>query len=179
MNSWLRYKYRQTPRLDRQQFIRYSMGAFGYNAFEDDSACDFWASVYRSNDLKLVVGAFTDVLDSDFIDSDEGTPVLVAIYAILALADIGAIDAIPDAELPQYWKKQFAEFSTANKSAWDAEVATKTHAKGFGIKELAKAALNEINTASKSELYVLWKETDYFADWQAYLEKLASRVNVI
>lgn len=55
------------------------MGAWGYGYFEDDAAFDFMAEVEESGNPKGVLRrAFDTATDSDYVESDEGSAVIVA-----------------------------------------------------------------------------------------------------
>lgn len=55
------------------------MGTWGTGYFEDDSALDFMNDIEQSTDPKrMIVKAFDTAIKSDYIESDEGTAVIVS-----------------------------------------------------------------------------------------------------
>jgi len=54
------------------------MGAWGHGYFDDDSALDFMAEVEDSTDPKQTLkNALGTALESDYLESDEGTAVII------------------------------------------------------------------------------------------------------
>lgn len=55
------------------------MGTWGTGYFEDDAALDFMIDIEQSNDPKrMLAKAFDSAIKSDYIESDEGSAVIVA-----------------------------------------------------------------------------------------------------
>jgi hypothetical protein len=55
------------------------MGTWGTGYFEDDAALDFMTGIEQSSDPKrMLVKAFDSAIKSDYLESDEGSAVIVA-----------------------------------------------------------------------------------------------------
>lgn len=141
------------------------MGAWGMQAFENDAALDFTAQLFhesQAGDLGFLREAIQDVFQAQqesYIDSDIGSPA-VAAAAILSYLKQGsdAQEILKIQPFGQAWLD----------AARQADYQTL-------IPDALKAL--ELVLADNSELYELWEETGYFAEWLDSVKQIKTVLN--
>lgn len=138
------------------------MGAWGYGIFEDDAALDFTADVEESgNPERMLRQAFDTAIGADYLESDEGSAVLVAAAYVdrqlngtkFSSADQEeplSVDTFPDRNPKQ-------DFSN--------------------LSEIAVQALGKV-LEDDSELNELWAENeDDYPAWREGVDQLIHRLD--
>lgn len=143
------------------------MGAWGCNAFENDTAADWLADLPQDGIGRHVEDALQAALPSPLalMQKLAGKPVEEYLDADVAC------NALVAAELVAAWN------GNAHAALPDAVKALlKDQAAGFNrdLAELARMAVARIGQAS--ELRELWEETDEFSVWQQELAHLLRRL---
>jgi len=132
------------------------MGAWGTGNFDNDTALDWVFELEETDDLSLVESAIESALYEEYIDSDIGAEVLVAIEVLARLkGNFGKED--PYSEDVDKWVK-------SHPIEIDEQLTDK-----------AKNVLNLI-VSEKSELYELWEETEDFEIWKNIVNDLKYRL---
>lgn len=138
------------------------MGTWGTGYFEDDSALDFMDSIEKSDDPKrMLAKAFDKAIRSDYLESDEGTAVIVSAAYVdrhvngtkFTPEDNGepfAIDTFPDRHPDQNF---------------------------IDLKAKAVSALARI-LGDNSEINELWAENDEdYSTWREGIQQLIARLS--
>lgn len=133
------------------------MGAWGYEIFDNDAACDWQVQLFASDDLSLIEASLQSVVEAgDFIDTYEASEALAACETIAHLRGRPGLHEAP----------------FDNLSAW---VNGHKHLPVEPLVPLAKQALQRI-VSDDCDLKQVWQETDYFDKWLATVEDVASRI---
>jgi hypothetical protein len=134
------------------------MGAWGFDSFENDTACDWTCELEEADGLEPVQEALDTVIESeeDYLDSDD------ACFAIAACEVIARLKG-PGGQRDAY---------TESVDKWVEAHPIKPN-KSLIAK--ANSALDRI-LGEDSELRELWEESDYAA-WMKCMEDLRRRVN--
>jgi hypothetical protein len=134
------------------------MGAWGFDSFENDTACDWTGELEDADDLTPVHEALDGVLenDEDFLDSDDACNAIAACEVIARLkAKGGQRDA---------YTESVDRWVESHPTRPDADLVAK-----------GNAALDRI-LAEDSELRELWEESDFDA-WMKCMNDLRRRMN--
>ena len=131
------------------------MGAWGCGNFENDDALDWVIDLEEAKDLSFVVETLDAVIESaeDYVDAWESSIALAAAEVIAALA------GHPAAQLPE----EVLAWIDKQPNSLDSEAIRK-----------AKQAVKII--LADSELKELWQETDEFAQWEAVVIDIQTRL---
>jgi hypothetical protein len=132
------------------------MGAWGTGNFDNDTALDWSFELEETDDLSLVESTINSALDEEYIDSDIGTEVLVAIEVLARLK---------------------GNFGTEDPYSEDVDRWVKSHPIEID-KQLTDKAKNllDLIVSEKSELYELWEETEDFKIWKNMVNDLKDRL---
>ena len=135
--------------------LEYRLGAWGKGSFDNDSALDWVYELEESSDLSAIQSAL--MMESDYLEVDEGAAILAASEVLLALA------GRPRTGLPESVLQWAGQNSSLDPST------------------LKSAAANGImRVLSKdSELNGLWEETDEYESWKADVEMLLGAIDTI
>ncbi|RCS40592.1 DUF4259 domain-containing protein [Bremerella cremea] len=134
------------------------MGAWGYEIFDNDAACDWQVELFASDDLSPIQAPLQSVVESgDFIDSYSASEALAACEAIAHLRGRPGLQEAPLDDL----------------SAW---VSQHKHLPIAPLVPLAKQALQRI-VSDECDLKRAWQETDDFDKWLATVEDVRSRID--
>ncbi len=137
------------------------MGAWGYGHFEDDSALDFMADIEESSNPKKVIGnTFEKAIAADYIESDEGTAVVVA----AAYVD-GQING--------------TKFSGGDQAEPLSVDTFANRHRDVDLSDLRKNAVQALNKVlgENSELKELWEENEEdFPLWKQGIQLLIKRL---
>lgn len=138
------------------------MGTWGTGYFEDDAALDFMADIEESTDPKRTLAkAFAVAIKNDYIESDEGTAVIVA--AAYVDRQVNGTRFSDDRNGQQLHVDTFPERNPSTNL--------------FDLKSKAVAALNKV-LGENSELNELWKESDdSYSEWLINVEQLVARLS--
>ena len=138
------------------------MGTWGTGYFEDDSALDFMSHIERSNDPKRVlVKAFDKAIKSDYLESDEGTAVIVS--AAYVDRQLNGTKFTPQNN------EQPLEVDTFPDRYPDQNL--------LDLKAKAVAALARI-LGDNSEINELWAENDEeYPKWREGIQQLIARLS--
>ncbi|WP_158262396.1 MULTISPECIES: DUF4259 domain-containing protein [Pirellulaceae] len=133
------------------------MGAWGYEIFDNDSACDWQEDLLASDDIVPIQTALLRVTEAeDFVDLDEASQALAACEALAHLRGRPGLQEAPLDELSA-WASQHKELPTGP------------------LVPIAKLALERIKT-DECELKQLWQDSDEFDKWLATVEDVSRRV---
>ena len=132
------------------------MGAWGTGSFDNDTALDWVFELEKTDDLSLVESTIESALDEEYIDSDIGAEVLVAIEVLARL------------------KGNFGKEDPYSK---DADKWVKAHPLKVEnpLLQKAKEAIDMI-LGDKSELKELWEEVDEYNAWSSEVLDLKDRL---
>lgn len=130
------------------------MGAWGVGNFENDTALDWVDSLEKYNDLTYIQETLENI-DEDYIETDEGEILLVAIEAIASLKGNPS-------------KNSYSESLHQWVELHSLEVPN-------DLLDRAKVLL-DLMASDKSELKVLWEEAKQFDEWIEELKSLAQRI---
>lgn len=128
------------------------MGAWGHKSFENDTALD-WICELKPSDAPFAypMSAIDKLLESDlYIDAPEGEEA------------IAAAQGNPPQDPPEELEKWHASLGEARPTQDMIERATQ--------------ALRKVRNDEQSEIRELWKESEYFNDWQASIDDLITRL---
>lgn len=132
------------------------MGAWGHKSFENDDASD-WVYDFEEGGIGAVKDAFAGVLNTaadDYLEAPEASMALAAAEVVAAARD-----------------------GDTSRLSEPAANAFRGHGDWTGIDDLVAAAGRAIDRILQaSELRELWEETDDYADWQADVAALKSRL---
>ena len=134
------------------------MGAWSYESFGNDDACDWVAQLEEQDDFSFVESALDAVINtgSDYLEAPEACAAIAAAEVVArSQGNVGTQDEIS-------W----------NVDAWLQRVKVKPSASLIGK---ARQALDRIQT-EPSELMELWDESDDWDAWRAALKALMARV---
>jgi hypothetical protein len=135
------------------------MGAWGYDTFENDAACDWTYELDQYSDLSPVEAALEAVLNEkhEYLDIDDiGAQGLAACEVIARLqAGGGQQDAYTEAV--------------------DQWVAAHPQTPSESLIRKAEAAIDRI-TQEDSELFELWQESTHLESWLKAVENLRKRL---
>ena len=134
------------------------MGAWGHNSFENDTALD-WICELKPSDAPFAypMSAIDKLLKSDlYIDTPEGEKAIAAAECLSAAQ--GNIPANPPEEL----EKWLASLGGARPAH---DMINRT-----------TQALRKVRNDEQSEIRELWKDSEYFNDWQASIDDLITRL---
>ena len=139
------------------------MGTWGTGYFEDDSALDFMNSIEQSDDPKRVlVKAFDKAIRSDYLESDEGTAVIVS--AAYVDRQVNGTKFSPDNNGQSFEIDTFPERHTDKNF--------------FDLKPKAVSALARI-LGDNSEINELWAENDEdYLTWREGIQQLIARLSI-
>lgn len=131
------------------------MGAWDYDTFDNDDACDWTAELEGATDLSPVQEALDAALEDDYIEADVGSAALAACEVI--------------ARLKGNWGKR--DSYTEDVDKW-VEANPQTPPQ-----ELVDTALKVIDLvrSESSELVEIWEDADA-SDWLKAVENLRGRV---
>jgi hypothetical protein len=134
------------------------MGAWGSGIFENDTACDFAATVSNGGGISLVDKALDRVLacGSNYLEAPDAEECLAAAEIIARL------NGSPAEETPY----------TASVDAW---IRSSRATVSIEILEKAKQGINRV-PSPPSELVELWKDSDDFDGWRQSVEALLARL---
>ena len=136
------------------------MGAWSYESFGNDDACDWAAELVESDDFSPVEAALDRVLkvENEYLESPEASQAIAAVEVIARLqGNWGLCDSYSEAI--DAWVKR-------NKFSPSMELVRKAH-----------RALDRI-VSEPCELLDLWGETEDFAAWRVGIQELRSRVRI-
>ena len=138
------------------------MGTWGTGYFEDDSALDFMSNIERSNDPKRILAkAFDKAIKSDYLESDEGTAVIVS--AAYVDRQVNGTKFTPQNN------SQPLEIDTFPDRCPDQNF--------LDLKAKAVAALARI-LGENSEINELWAENDEaYPEWREGIQQLIARLS--
>ncbi|MFQ3610756.1 MAG: DUF4259 domain-containing protein [Fimbriimonadales bacterium] len=132
------------------------MGAWDVGAFDNDEAIDWVSDLIEQDDPALITGVIQSIVrlgeSEEYLEADLCNEAIAAMEVLAALKGSSAPD-FP--EEVQEWVSRHSPPSP-------------------DLVKLALQALHFIRT--DSELKELWQETDYFADWNAFLDELENRL---
>jgi hypothetical protein len=134
------------------------MGAWGVNAFDNDTACDWASELEGAEGLSAVAASLDAVLDTgeDYLDSGEACAALAACEVIARLnGNWGVRNGYTEAV--DHWVESHPQKPPPN------------------LVRKAVAAIERV-LGESSELPDLWKESPEYADWQRAVENLRMRV---
>lgn len=133
------------------------MGCWAIGSFGNDDAADWVAELTEQPDLRLVQEAIAEVLSANgYLDAPYATQALAAIETVAVALGRPTADAQAEEEL----------------MAWLGNVKPTVDA---ALQSQALAAIDRI-LGPESELRELWEDTEDYADWQAELAGLRSRL---
>ena len=134
------------------------MGAWGSGIFENDTACDFAATVSNGGGISLVDKALDRVLacGSNYLEAPDAEECLAAAEIIARL------NGSPGEETPY----------TASVDAW---IKSSRATVSIEVLEKAKQGINRV-LSPPSELVELWKGSDDFDGWRRSVEGLLARL---
>ena len=135
------------------------MGAWSYESFGNDDACDWIAQLEEHNDLGFVESTFDALLavGDDYLEAPEACEAIAAAEVVARLQGrSGGQDA-----------------SSENVDAWVDRVKLQPSAI---LIDKARRALDRI-LAEPSELLELWEDAEPSGAWQAEVKKLKARVS--
>jgi hypothetical protein len=131
------------------------MGAWGVEAFQNDSALDWTFELEGVKDLKVLEHAFSAVTESaEYLDSDDCCSALAAAEVVTALLK----------KPPAYLPKEVEDF-----------LAGVEMQPSPGLVMLAKQAVQKVK--SDSELKELWDESEEADGWHRSVDALLARLN--
>ena len=133
------------------------MGAWAEDAFGNDTACDWAGDFARSPSLESVVETLNEVINGEYIESDEGTEALVACEVVARLKGNWGV------------KNAYSEEVDKWVSSVNIEVIT-------DLVELAIKAIKAI-LSDESELKELWNEDGVNEKWKLAMDDLLERVS--
>lgn len=134
------------------------MGAWGHKSFENDTALD-WICELKPSDAPFAypMSAIDKLLESDlYIDAPEGEEAIAATEALAAAQ--GNSPADPPEELEKWHASLGGILPTQD------------------MIERATQALSKVRNDEQSEIRQLWKESEYFNDWQTSIDDLITRL---
>ena len=138
------------------------MGTWGTGYFEDDSALDFMNDIEQSNDPRRILAkAFDKAIKSDYLESDEGTAVIVS---------------------AAYVDRQVngTKFTPENKGQpLEIDTFPDRHPQEnfIDLKAKAVSALARI-LGDNSEINELWAENDEaYPEWREGIQQLIARLS--
>ncbi len=137
------------------------MGAWGHGHFENDSALDFVGEIEDSeNPKQLFIDTLDNVIDSDYLDSDD------ACYAVVVSAYIDSqVSGTRYSSAEDEEPMDIDNFSGKNPSLDLAD-----------LKEKAVRALKKV-IGDDSELKGLWEENEEdYPLWRTNIEQLIGRL---
>lgn len=134
------------------------MGAWGYGAFDNDTAGDWVYALEEAEDLEVIEAALDAVVDVE----DEYLEAAEAEVALAAAAVVALLQAGEDA--PECVNETVNEWVASHPQDVPWKLAKKT-----------VAALDRILT-EPSELLELWSETEDFDAWQASVVELKTGI---
>lgn len=149
------------------------MGTWGFNLFDDDSACDTLAScLERDNLLNEIMPTFLEFKDALYLEAEEVVEILVYAFLLSGLIDKSFITELPDEKLSPYFKGKVLEFIEKNQNVWDLKSILDRNS----LIELCKSCFPTIKDPKKSELYALWEESseDYLSKWLNSVDLISS-----
>ena len=135
------------------------MGAWSYESFGNDDACDWIAQLEEHNDLGFVESTFDALLavGDDYLEAPEACEAIAAAEVVARLQGrSGGQDA-----------------SSGSVDAWVERVKLQPSAI---LIDKARRALDRI-LAAPSELLELWEDAEPLGAWQAEVNKLKARVS--
>ncbi len=138
------------------------MGTWGYNYFENDTAADFVLDIKESGDAKhLMEAALEEALETDYLDADLGTQVIVVATYIDA-----ALNKTKFTPAGQDEVEEVDAFAAANPQ--------------IDLKDLQANAVTalEKTLGDDSELNELWTENEEdYPQWKASVQELIVRLS--
>ncbi len=134
------------------------MGAWGYDVFDNDDACDWCYELENCNDLSLIKETLKCVAQSDeeYLDAGEASQALAACETVARLRGNFGVQ-------------------NANTETVDQWVATHSALITDALLPLAHTVIDHV-LADHSELRELWQESESFNEWQASIENLRARL---
>jgi hypothetical protein len=134
------------------------MGAWGSGVFENDTACDFAASVAKGDDLAVLERALDRVLASkgNYLEAPDAAEGLAAADVVARL-------------------KGHPGIQTAYTASIDAWVERSQSAPSEELVEKSRRSIARILT-EPSELLDLWRESEEFEAWKRAVEDLSARL---
>jgi hypothetical protein len=136
------------------------MGTWGHGFFEDDSALDFMADLEESDNPKDVIKeVFESAINSDYLESDEGTAIIVA--AAYVDRQTNGTRFSPSTYIHPLSVDTFPERNTE-----------------IDLSDLRSAAVGALERvlSNRSELKELWEESGELGEWEAGVFNLGNRL---
>ena len=149
------------------------MGTWGVNAFEDDTALEFYDGFCESeqsiNDLEesfdIVLSKNYNMEDIDLLEEGFTEPVNALVCAeIIATSLNKPSEKLPNEEYHEEMEIQKIDFEKIGRKITDK------------IKQKAIDAINKIKIDNEMHLHVLWLESESFEEWTEYLDSLIKRL---
>lgn len=133
------------------------MGAWGYSAFENDTAADWAFDLEKVSDLSLVEAAFNEVeaVGADYLDQDLSGNALAACEVLARLLGRPGVK--------NAYTEPVDKWVTAHKITPSSAILAR-----------ASACIDRV-LGEKSELRKLWEEGDA-TEWRAAVEELRRRL---
>lgn len=146
-----------------------SMGTFGPNVFDDDSACDALDDLPDMVIDKLVE-TFKSVLNSEYVDYDEGQEVLAYSMVVLGLINVQNIVKRLDKQVSSLYTERLLKIIERNKHPW-------TTIDQLSIIDDCRECLKKIKEPQISEISELWHEGDWSEDWLTVVDGIIDDLN--
>lgn len=130
------------------------MGAWSYEPFGNDSACDWASDLQGTTDFSVIETALDEMIEAedDYLDADLGSAAIAAAEVLAkVLAQPTQSEGYPD-----------------EVDAWLDQVESKPSTE---LLQKAQRAL-ELVLTEESELYELWMESEEYMLWQESVFKL-------
>ena len=147
------------------------MGTWGITIFEDDTALEFYDNYCQlSQSVQDLKDAFEVVLATDY-DTDKLLeaflePVRALVYAEIIAKVLGKpVETFPSEDYHRDWDLQKIDFDKISKHLND------------DLLQKAIDAVHKIKTDNHIHYTLLWVESDYYDEWQAYLDDLITRLS--
>ena len=149
------------------------MGTWGVNAFEDDTALEFYDEFCESeqsiNDLEesfdMVLSKKYNMDDMDLLEQGFTDPVNALVCAeIIATSLNKTSEKLPNEEYHVDMEIQKIDFEKISENLTDK------------IKQKAVDTINKIKTDKHMHLHDLWSESESFEEWTEYLDNLIKRL---
>jgi hypothetical protein len=138
------------------------MGTWGTGYFEDDAALDFMGDIEESTEPKrLLIKTFDTAIKSNYLESDEGTAVIVAAAYVDSQVNGTKFTSGSDAE-----PLEIDTFPNRNPDQNFSD-----------LKDKAVAALTKV-LGDNSEINELWNENDEeYPVWRQSIQQLIGRLS--
>ena len=149
------------------------MGTWGITIFEDDSAyeyydsfCEFFLSVEELEEAFDIVLSTEYDMNKLLVQNAFLEPVRALVYAEIMAKALGKpVATFPSEDYHRNWELQKIDFDKISKYLND------------DLLQKAIDTVNKIKTDKHIHYTLLWVESDYYEEWQAYLDDLITRLS--